>query len=323
MGTIWFFFQENFSGSIIGESSQHVSVRLSHDHIPGSRVIVSFVHAWCTAVERNELWADLLRDNPGPRLGSSAAILIYGRARIWKRLDLVLVNEGCYDAGISLSISHLAREPSDHAPLLISVSTRVDNKLRPFRFLNVWADRTDFLGLVSESWDQPCFGSPIHTLCQKLKRLRGVIRLWNKEVVGDIFQAVKRKEEEVRLAEIHVESDESKKARANLHRAQAQLRSTLQVEELFWKQKARVKWLDEGDRNTKFFHSVIKQRRVQSIIHKIKNDRGEWVTSEKAIGEEKVRFFEQLFTDQHSASTSDLLLIIPKLLTDEDNDALE
>ena len=57
-------------------------------------------------------------------------------------------------------------------------------------------------------------------------------------MVWDIFQAVKQKEEEVRLAEVRMENDESERARANLHFAQAQLHAALRVEELFWKQKA-------------------------------------------------------------------------------------
>ena len=73
MGFVWFFFQENFSGVVIGESSQHVSVRLSHDHLPESQLIVSFMHARCTTIERKELWAGLLSDNL-----ASAAWLVGG-----------------------------------------------------------------------------------------------------------------------------------------------------------------------------------------------------------------------------------------------------
>ena len=126
-----------------------------------------------------------------------------------------------------------------------------------------------------------------------------------------------QKEEEIRLAEVHMEEFDSEEAQANLHHAQAQLRATLRVEELFWKQKARVRW------NTKFFNIAVKQWRVQSIIHRIKNERREWVESEEAIGAEVVRFFEQLFRDPQSTPALDLFQHLPRLLTNGDNEALE
>ncbi|XP_071906091.1 uncharacterized protein [Coffea arabica] len=225
-----------------------------------------------------------------------------GRARIWKRLDRVLLNEGCLDLGLDLAISHLARESSDHAPLLMSVSTRLDNKPRPFKFLNFWTGREDFLPMVQDSWGQPCPGSPLHVLCCKLKRLRSAIQAWNREAFGDIFQTVRQQEEEVRLAELRVESDESVDARVNLHLAQGRLRAALRVEEMFWEQKARVRWLQEGDR-----------------LGMVEG----WAESEEEIGAEAVRYFEDLFTAQHVASSSTLLNHIPKILTVEENDLLE
>jgi hypothetical protein len=37
-------------------------------------------------------------------------------------------------------------------------------------------------------------------------------------------------------------------------------------EEILWKQKSRINWLKEGDKNTKFFHNALLQRRIKNRI---------------------------------------------------------
>ncbi len=44
-------------------------------------------------------------------------------------------------------------------------------------------------------------------------------------------------------------------------------------EEIFWKQKSRVKWLKEGKRNTKFFHRSTIENRTHNRISSISGGR--------------------------------------------------
>jgi len=39
-----------------------------------------------------------------------------------------------------------------------------------------------------------------------------------------------------------------------------------QQEETLWRQKSRVRWLKEGEKNTKFFHKTTVQRRMTNQI---------------------------------------------------------
>lgn len=50
----------------------------------------------------------------------------HGQARICKRLDRLLVTLDCLNMLEKISVSHLVRDPSDHAPFFISLSSKLD-----------------------------------------------------------------------------------------------------------------------------------------------------------------------------------------------------
>nr|XP_027098901.1 uncharacterized protein LOC113718182 [Coffea arabica] len=366
-GDNWVCYCTPFSYSVVGNSSQHISLSIQHPLLPGP-VIFSFVHAKCSLDKRRELWQNLLVDKPrslpwcigrdfnvimaphekrGGRsvgvqegvelmsfmeaagvfdVGFSGANFMWcnnrrGRAKILKRLDRVLINGECAKVFSIVSVEHLARNPSDHAPLQISFATRLDNKLRPFRFLDVWTSKADLLEVIRGAWDRPVNGAPLRVLCLKLMATRRAIQEWNKHIFGNIFDAVQVAEAAVRRVEIEVEGNTSEVAQGGLYKAQADLSQALFIEEQFWSQKARVRWLHSGDQNSKFFHVVVKQRRVQSA-YRIKDSQGSWVEKDEDVANEAIAFFSDRFSEP-TGPVPDMLHLISRLIMEEENKTLK
>ncbi|GJZ69741.1 putative RNA-directed DNA polymerase, eukaryota, reverse transcriptase zinc-binding domain protein [Tanacetum coccineum] len=71
-------------------------------------------------------------------------------------------------------------------------------------------------------------------------------------------------------------------------------------------QKARIKWDMEGDENTKFFHSLVNQKRrtqsIQGIMHE-----GEWITNPLEVKEAFLSFIKEKF------QSSDSMVAFPPL----------
>ncbi|XP_071928033.1 uncharacterized protein [Coffea arabica] len=68
-----------------------------------------------------------------------------------------------------------------------------------------------------------------------------------------------------------------------------------------------------------FFHAVVTERRMKSVIHRIQKSNREWVDDETSICAEAVSFFQDLFTEEGSRPSSEMLEIIPTILTEQDN----
>lgn len=94
--------------------------------------------------------------------------------------------------------------------------------------------------------------------------------------------------------------------------------AALLAEEIFYKQKARNKWLKEGDKNTKKIHQSLIQRRSKQKISSI-SYQGSVLHSKEDISKAAVEYFAKQLTSDHIEPNEQILDSIPHLVTDEDN----
>jgi hypothetical protein len=54
-------------------------------------------------------------------------------------------------------------------------------------------------------------------------------------------------------------------------------------EEMLWLQRSRVAWLQEGDKNTRFFHQRAAWRARKNRIRKLQKEDGDWEHNDRAM----------------------------------------
>ena len=92
---------------------------------------------------------------------------------------------------------------------------------------------------------------------QKIKLLKGHINKWNKESFGNIFQEKQSLENKIKLNQSQVMNNGySEELRMQEKLLLQEFSHKEQQEKFYWNQKARIKWIQEGERNNSFFHKV-------------------------------------------------------------------
>ncbi|GAA0186747.1 hypothetical protein LIER_34035 [Lithospermum erythrorhizon] len=240
----------------------------------------------------------------------------------YSRLDRVLCDSSFLDVFPVLSVRHLVKTHSDHAPLLINIQSNTGRTLSAFRFQNMWSKHKDFPSVVADAWNQDFYGDPFFTISSKLKALKLILKEWNRDIFGNVTTKVESAEEEVRMCEVSFELSGSNEHKATLQLAKSYHLHCIAVEEEFLAQKSGIKWMKEGDRSTGFFHAVIKKKNRKKQIPGILEE-GIWITDKKLIAESASNFFMKAFTgDSSEVNMEDLQNFIPSLVTQEHNDLL-
>ncbi|KAL3734421.1 hypothetical protein ACJRO7_023728 [Eucalyptus globulus] len=133
-------------------------------------------------------------------------------------------------------------------------------------------------------------------LCCKLRALKRRLKLLNRESYYDISVRTDDARRLLLEAQNAIQLDPHNQALAEIEKDRLQLFSDLRLqEESFFRQKSRVRWLREGDLNTKFFHHSVKRSQLQNRIISI-SDGHNLITDPAEVQQIFVRHFRNLLS---------------------------
>ncbi|GMI94890.1 hypothetical protein HRI_003158300 [Hibiscus trionum] len=195
----------------------------------------------------------------------------------------------------NLTQSVLPKSLSDHCPIMISFQS-VCTPAKPFKWFSSWSGIKGY----SDAINQAISTASTLGISHILKVCKHTSKQWHvKEVMA---RSDNIKETELKLHTLeekiylnngnHSELVEASKLRS-------QLWAMYRKEERDWLQKSRLKWFQEGDRNTRFFHLTATSRKMSNQISQISFE-GETFSEPKEISS----IFEQHFKKTFQSRTT-------------------
>lgn len=152
----------------------------------------------------------------------------------------------------------------------------------------MWTLHDSCQKLIEDCWNVRVLGSPLYVLSSKLK-------VWNKDVFGNILIQVTQAEKKLSDIQNHINTSGHNDNLMNAEKiAQTNLDLALQKQETFWVEKAKLKWHVGGDRNTKYFHRLTKIKNKTKIISSLRKGE-EILTDQTRISEHVVSSYKNLF----------------------------
>nr|GEV96765.1 RNA-directed DNA polymerase, eukaryota [Tanacetum cinerariifolium] len=198
------------------------------------------------------------------------------------KLDRFLVSEGIISLFPSITALSLDHHLSDHRPILLR-EIHTDYGPISFRFYHSWFKWDGFDVMVEQAWNSFSH-SDTNGLIRFKKKLQDLKKIIHKNLnYGTV-------------------SDEILLKRMELTR---QLHDINQMETRDYVQKSKIKWVIEGDENSKFFHGIINKKRSRLSIRGVFVD-GDWNTDPEVVKDVfKDHFATRFKQPAHGRPTSD------------------
>ncbi|KAJ9536718.1 hypothetical protein OSB04_un000103 [Centaurea solstitialis] len=146
-----------------------------------------------------------------------------------------------------------------------------------FKFDNFLANDPQFLATVERLWNVQCEGTFMFRLTSKLKSLKTPLRKL-RSAYGSLSARTRDLKEDLDVAQLSADLDPGNNGLAQeVKRIREAYQKSCWVDLSASRQRAKVKWLAEGDANTRYFHRVIEERQHSRHIHSVCNAAGEYV----------------------------------------------
>jgi hypothetical protein len=176
---------------------------------------------------------------------------------------------------------------------------------KDFRYELCWKVRPDFHKLVENVWTLPVgVSDSLDVWKLKLKRLRQKLIGWNSNIVGHYKKLKKNLIEKIDILDKASESSGLSDADSFLKLdLESNLRKIVDEENISLRQKARDKFLLEGDENSKYFHLLARHKKRKLKILTLSH--GDIVAHDNhGINQLATSFYKDLFGPSRGSNIS-------------------
>ncbi|TYH09201.1 hypothetical protein ES288_A07G076600v1 [Gossypium darwinii] len=239
-----------------------------------------------------------------------------GDAMVKERLDRFVFSSTACNAFLYIDTNVISQTSPDHEVIMLDTlgkkpKEKKDNPRLFFRFEVCWARDEKAKKIIKDSW---CNYSD--SILEKMNCICDSLGPWQFNNFN------KRKHQINKLSKKLDDFIQAPSTQVNLNRikeTRLKLKKLYEQDEIYWVQRSRIRWLKEGDRNTKFFHVRVTSRRKKNDIERMKDNNGCWVYNNR----EKCRVARDYIIDLFQTSTNTVnnmdICCIPKCVNDEMN----
>jgi hypothetical protein len=195
-----------------------------------------------------------------------------------------------------VKVWHVQTTISDHCALVVECLEHSLNRRRRkqnFCYENMWQRDPSYMALIRDVWSPHGRAVGLGDMHTKLKGVQFSLQIWEQDVFGSVRKALValRHELEEVLGQL-LGSGPSRRERQIM----ARMFEMLSREEIMERQRARLDWLKDGDRNTSMFQAKSWARAKRNKIMALKREDGSMATEQVEIEEIATNFYRQLFS---------------------------
>jgi hypothetical protein len=220
------------------------------------------------------------------------------------------------------SLTHLEAATSDHCPIHLELNREqavLTSAPKIFRYEVAWETHESLKETIQETWSASQPSVRAEDVKEKLARLSNILKRWDRDTFGSVRTEIKNLKKELgglraepmRTGPSFLEQKINERLVELYHR-----------EELLWRQRSRIEWLNAGDKNTKFFHLRASMRRKKNMIKALSNALGIMVDDPAELKELVSNFYKDLYKTEGVTNMEAVLEHVPCKVTPSMNDIL-
>jgi hypothetical protein len=184
----------------------------------------------------------------------------------------------------------------------------------------MWQSHQDYNQIIRKAWHDSRKGDNLIAVATTLRGVQKELQHWSYYTFGSVRRKVKelrQQLEDIRSLSLYHGPTEQERQLI------CELNTILGSEETMMRQRSRVQWLREGDRNRSFFHKKAKERGRQNRIGPMTNQDGSITSDQSELKEMAVSFFSDLFQAQEGLQPCLITRFVQRKVTDEMNSILD